>query len=125
MSDEPQDDTKEAVFKKRTQRKGQIRKKPDITTENDSDDETTVVKKAKVVKEGALSASTKSQSKSADELVGFAFQSSGSQMLGDKDESVFRVIETETERDKDAQAIYLRNQKIQEVRLGFWPGAFN
>lgn len=124
MADENTID-KKILFKKRKINKTFARKrKNDDDNSTSSEDETVIVKKEKKIDNNPLIQRTntkkqeqsKNNSSSEDEsLVHVSYKSKKtSEIAGPGDQGATAVIETETELDKDAQAIFEKAQKINE-----------
>jgi RING finger protein 113A len=95
-------------------RKGNIRKKGDSASEET--DATVVVQPKKEENKNPMVQSTKDYKKQKED---FSFASTNSAMSNiSADMGATAMIETETERDKDAQAIRERSKKDQEILAG-------
>ncbi|XP_029039069.1 E3 ubiquitin-protein ligase RNF113A [Osmia bicornis bicornis] len=131
---EPKTDKKNCtfLFKRRKIRSAATRKRKATSDEDESsEDETTVVKKEKKqddhnpMKQSTNTRRLKSQQKasdndnSEDESVTVSYKSSRTPMpAGPSDQRATAILETETEKDKDAQALFEKAQKINEELEG-------
>lgn len=104
---------------KRARKRGNIRKREEIDTSAPSDGtedaDAVVVSQPKRTKTNITSSSTKSIAPQKDDSTNFMFSSAGSASLASKDTTLFGALETETLRDRDAQAIAERNKTLQEL----------
>ncbi|XP_047366552.1 E3 ubiquitin-protein ligase RNF113A [Vespa velutina] len=117
------------LFKKRKIRSKVSRKRKGLDDNESSEDETTVVKKEKKYDDRnpmRQSTNTKryhhksvNDDSSEDDSVTVSYKSNRTPMpAGPSDQGATAVLETETEKDKDAQALFEKAQKINEELEG-------
>jgi len=109
----PEDQQTSGLFKKRKFRGGQKRRQND-----DSSDDDTVVFKKKVPVIRKRAPSKDSSSDDEGQSVNVSYKSTRKSNVDAGDQGATRTIEIDTEKDRDAEAIFQRSQQVNEDLKG-------
>jgi len=126
--EEPEKKNCTFLFKRRKIRNNATRKRKGTDGDDSSEDETTVVKKERKQNRNLMVQSTnmkKQQEKtsyndsSEDDSLTVSYKSNRTAMpAGPSDQGATAILQTETEKDRDAQALFEKAQKINEELEG-------